>query len=288
MRDRLAIQADHDGAVWIERRRVGTSPRSAWYRHTHDELEANLVVSGHATYVIGEQRIRITRGVLVWLFPQQEHQLHDLSTDYRHTIAVWRQPLVRSVARAFAAPAMAAGNPSGTWARELAGDEVHALEAVLADVAHQAEADLINAGLRYLLLRLWRAFQAASPIAHQHPAVAAAFTALRDDALDAESLARHVGMSADHLRRLVRTTTGTTLVATRQRHQLERFFALYDPHTGMLPTALSAGFGSYAQFSRVFRRLVGCGPRTWQQRLAVGDVDRFPQLIADAPRSRSR
>lgn len=285
MRDHLGIPADRDGAVWVERRPKGKR-KAGWYRHTHDELEANLVVTGHATYVIGEQRIPIARGALVWLFPQQEHQLLDLSADYRHSIVVWRQAAVRGVARTLAAPALMAGDPPGTWARELAADDVHALEAVLADIAQQRSADTVNAGLRYALLRLWQAFHVASPIGIHHPLVAAAFAALRDEALDAEAVAKHVGVSVDHLRRLVRTATGTTLVAARQRHQLERFLALYDPDTDLLSTALSAGFGSYPQFSRVFRRFMGVAPRAWVQALARGKAARFPVLTSDAPQRR--
>ncbi len=278
MRDQLGIPADRDGAVWLGPRPKG--PRKAgWYRHTHDELEANLVVTGHATYVIGNQRIPIARGALVWLFPQQEHQLLDLSADYRHSIVVWRPSAVRDIARTLAAPALMAGDPPGIWARELALGELHALESVLAEIALQRSTDTVNLGLRYVLLRLWRAFHAAAPIAIQHPLVAAAFAALRDEALGADDVAKHVGISADHLRRLVRTSTGTTLVAARQRHQLERFFSLYDPDTDLLSTALSAGFGSYPQFGRVFRRCVGLGPRAWVQALARGKAARYPEVV---------
>ena len=282
MRDRLGIPADRDGAVWVGPRSPGNR-KAGWYRHTHDELEANLVITGHATYVIGDQRIPITRGSLVWLFPQQEHQLLDLSADYRHSIVVWRLSAIRGIARTLAAPELMAGDPPGTWARELAADELHALETVLADIAHQQSTDCVNVGLRYVLLRLWRAFHAAAPIAIHHPLVAAAFAALRDEALSADAVAKHVGVSADHLRRLVRTSTGSTLVAARQRHQLERFFTLYDPDLDLLSTALSAGFGSYPQFSRVFRRFVGSGPRGWAQAVACGKADRFPAFSEDVP-----
>ncbi len=54
------------------------------------------------------------------------------------------------------------------------------------------------------------------------------------------------------------------MVDFRNRIRLGRFFNLYGTgqrHT-MLHAALEAGFGSYPQFHRVFKRELGCSPRS--------------------------
>jgi len=50
--------------------------------------------------------------------------------------------------------------------------------------------------------------------------------------------------------------------ACRNRLRLERFFAEVDQGgNNLLEAALAAGFGSYSQFHRVFRELIGTTPR---------------------------
>lgn len=278
MQDKLGIPLDRQGAVWLNRDRVRTPRKAGWYRHTHAELEAGLVVSGYAVYVIGDTQKRIARGDLVWLFPQQEHQLLDLSADFRHIITVWRKPLVRSQARELAQPLLAAANPPGVWIRQLPSDEVQQLIALLSDVAQQTDSLTINSGLRYVLQRLWNAFQEAPQQAATNPLVSAALAALRDTALPIPELAHQLGVSSDHLRRVVQTATGRTLVAVRQRYALERFFAIYQPDEGLMSAALAAGFGSYPQFHRVFRQLLGVSPQTWLKQVATGQATRHPRV----------
>jgi transcriptional regulator GlxA family with amidase domain len=61
---------------------------------------------------------------------------------------------------------------------------------------------------------------------------------------------------------LFKQQTGIALVDFRNRQRVEKFLALY--RTGqrmtMLEAALEAGFGSYPQFHRVFKRVTGRSP----------------------------
>jgi transcriptional regulator GlxA family with amidase domain len=63
--------------------------------------------------------------------------------------------------------------------------------------------------------------------------------------------------------------TGVTIVEFRNRQRIERFLALYGSghRHDLLSAALAAGFGSYAQFHRVFRRIMGCSPAEYRRRL---------------------
>ncbi|MGH7992300.1 MAG: helix-turn-helix domain-containing protein, partial [Limisphaerales bacterium] len=62
--------------------------------------------------------------------------------------------------------------------------------------------------------------------------------------------------------------TGVALADFRNRQRIERFLQLYG--TGqrltMLNAALAAGFGSYPQFHRVFKRVLGCSPGHYRKR----------------------
>jgi AraC-like DNA-binding protein len=114
----------------------------------------------------------------------------------------------------------------------------------------------------------WKPLLATLPsFAHDSPngLAVAAIQALHEDVtLDGGALAKRVGVSAGKLARDFKTEMGLSLVEYRNRLRLERFLALVDRGGGnLLEAALDAGFGSYAQFHRVFRAMLGTTPREY-------------------------
>jgi AraC-like DNA-binding protein len=82
-----------------------------------------------------------------------------------------------------------------------------------------------------------------------------------DPNLERSELSRRLGVTADRLGRAVKAALGEPLSDYRNRLRLQRYFAVVDPEGGnLLAAALDAGFGSYAQFHRVFRHIFGCSP----------------------------
>jgi len=264
--EQLTLPTGHQGAVWgpnpVRQRRVRP------YTHRHHEVEVNLVIAGNGTYIIGDRRIDIARHSLVWLFPGQDHILVERSVDYRMIIVVWRPELVARVVVGQDRLAHLAEPVPGIFCRTLAGEDARLLTALMGDVIGVEDAALVNQALAYLLPRCWAAHLAAvdSAAVGLHPAIGRVVRLLgeADDERDVPALAAAVGLSPDHLGRLFRRQVGMSLVDYRQRRRLDRFLDLVDRggHT-LLDAAFAAGFGSYAQFHRVFRRCLGQGPRTW-------------------------
>ncbi len=97
------------------------------------------------------------------------------------------------------------------------------------------------------------------------PVVQRVLAAVNQDPLvSARSLAKEMSISAGHVTRLFRTEMGMSLVEYRNRLRIQRFFGLVEKGgDNLLAAALAAGFGSYAQFHRVFRRVVGTTPREY-------------------------
>jgi len=86
----------------------------------------------------------------------------------------------------------------------------------------------------------------------------------RDPVASGEFLAREIGISPGHLARSFKTEMGVSLVEYRNRLRVERFFATVDRGgSNLQEAAQEAGFGSYAQFHRVFRKLLGTTPREY-------------------------
>jgi AraC-like DNA-binding protein len=99
----------------------------------------------------------------------------------------------------------------------------------------------------------------------RHPVVRRTARLLDENpALGGKELASTLDISLSRLARVFKAQMGMSLVEYRNRVRLERFQGLLDAgRDNLLDAALAAGFGSYAQFHRVFRALHGSPPRAY-------------------------
>ncbi len=272
MREHLNIPNALNGYLWRYR-----NPGYSNQQHRHAELELNLVTQGTGTYLLANRRYQIRRGDLVWLFPAQEHVLLELTADFEMWVGVFRRKAIRRVADDPAAKLLLADDSDEACCRRLAMAEHKRLDGALTELAaNEGRAAMFNAGLSYVLLQAWRCFEGAAEIAVKdvHPAVERAARLISDDAeaMSLEAMAERAGLSSGRLSRLFHQQTGMTMVEFRNRQRVSRFLELYG--TGarqtMLNAALDAGFGSYAQFHRVFRSVLGCSPGDYRRRESDG------------------
>jgi AraC-like DNA-binding protein len=89
----------------------------------------------------------------------------------------------------------------------------------------------------------------------------------QNPAVDARVIARQLEVSAGWFARVFKAEMGMSLVEYRNRLKLDRVDALLEQGGKTLfEAARVAGFGSYAQFHRVFRGIRGMTPREFLQR----------------------
>jgi AraC-like DNA-binding protein len=81
-----------------------------------------------------------------------------------------------------------------------------------------------------------------------------------------------VRLSSSHLSRTFKEQTGVSISRFRNEQRLQRFLRIYGRvrRTTALAAALEAGFGSYAQFHRVFREQTGRSPSALRAAAADG------------------
>jgi AraC-like DNA-binding protein len=90
-----------------------------------------------------------------------------------------------------------------------------------------------------------------------------------DPGMCGKEIAARLEVSPGRLARVFKSEMGLSLVEYRNRVRLDHFNSLLEGgHTNLLEAALAAGFGSYAQFHRVFRSLRRMAPREYLQRRA--------------------
>jgi AraC-like DNA-binding protein len=272
----LGVQAGRDGRV-VRHTVGGVRPRA----HRHAELEVNLVVRGTASYLLGERRYALTPGTLTWLFPGQDHVLVDESSDHELWWAAFQPALVARIATARHARPLLEEDPVGRFSRRLDSGRVRRLGALFHDVQDAETVDdvLVNTGLAYLLSFAWRAFLDSDDVVEGidlHPAVETVARMLRADpeAGDLTTLARAARLSPSHLSRIFTEQTGVSISRFRNQQRVRRFLHLYGSgrRTTALAAALEAGFGSYAQFHRVFREQTGRSPSELRTTAADDDV----------------
>ncbi len=268
MRQQLKLPLGLDGHLWHYRHQGRANAM-----HHHAELEFNLVTQGRGLYLLANRKYQVRRGDLLWLFPQQEHVLVEQSSDFEMWIGVAKPTTVRRIATDVSAKVLRQKNPTGEYCRRLPQPEFTLLESLLAKIsATHSQAGLFNAGLAYAFLAAWQNFEQAAdvPVHDVHPAVEKAARHIRDqnNTLGLVKLAQHAGLSPSRLSRLFKQQTGIALVDFRNRQRVEKFLALY--RTGqrmtMLEAALEAGFGSYPQFHRVFKSVLGCSPGAYRRK----------------------
>ena len=269
MQETLSLPTALEGRLWHH-----TYREAVRRPHRHAEVEFNLVTAGTATYLLGERRYDLRPNTLVWLFPGQDHVLLDESPGYAMWIGVFRPGFLRRVCTTPDSAPLLADDPAGRFCRRIGDGHARRLDALLGEVAAAEDApDVHNAGLGYALLSCWAAHRNAEdgpPGADVHPAVERAVRLIRDepDPLTLDEIARRSGLSPSRLSRLFSRQTGVSLVDFRNAQRLERFLRLYGQgrRLTLLEAALEAGFGSYAQFHRVFTQRMAQSPSEYRRR----------------------
>jgi AraC-like DNA-binding protein/quercetin dioxygenase-like cupin family protein len=272
--DVLGVSPDAEGTVF-------TWNAAVWQRpglHRHRELEVNLVRRGTGSYLVSEKRHWLRPGVVIWLFPDQEHVLIESSDDLEMWIGLFRPALVARAAQAPGRAMLAERNPPGQFSRRVdpGSDSGKRLDALFAETsASGRDAETVNAGLAFLLMRAWSTFQEEGEetfLGDVHPAVERAAIMIRDkpELARLDDIAVGTGLSPGRLSRLFKLQLGISPIEYRDRRRVERFLELYGDGARRSVTAAAelAGFGSYAQFLRVFRTLTGNSPRAWTRRAA--------------------
>jgi len=271
-REKLWFPAGIAGRIWPW---TGPSPRGRRL-HRHDELEFNLVTAGRAGYLVEDRYFELSPGLMIWLYPVQEHLLVNESDDFAMWIAVFRPSLLRRVCRGGDHRALRRPRPTHPICRRLSRRSAADLTRLLAGLADlpDEQADRLNAGLGHALLEAWAAFDDAERAAEGtdvHPTVERAARILRDESQPQtiDQLAERVGLSPAHLSRIFQQQTGVSITRFRQRCALARFVDAYGSghRVNLMAAALEAGFGSYAQFHRVFRAHFGYGPAEYRRRV---------------------
>jgi len=217
-------------------------------RHFHEEPEINLVVRGRGVMGIGDQTRSVAAGDVLAFHPGQDHVLLEASDDFDLFVMALRPELAARAEMPVVKSATAF-----RLASDIAGlaDELRGLGDVTDAACHELR-----------LIDLFGKLQPPPAPSHVLSRRALRFQ-VRQPELSGVNLARRLQTTASSVSRHFHDDLGLTLVEHRARMRLVQFIRAVDGGSGFTLAALSAHFGSYAQFHRVFHRTLGCSPREY-------------------------
>jgi len=286
----LKLRRIYDGLLYLAE---STRNLQMLQSHHHIELELNLVMQGTVTYVVSGRRFTFSQRTLLWLFPQQEHQMVDRSNNAQFYVAVFKPSVIRRYCRTSPYEGLKRDNieQDGVLSTVLKPESFDLIRRTMdwlmlgsldSDLLNReagfgpasdfrfehSDPDSLNAGLHFLLLLCWRsqfAGKATRDAISLHPVVQRALKSLSEGHSEQtlEELAKSCGASKSYLSRTFHRQIGVPLNRYRNSLRLSRFFEHYQqPEQKTITQAVySAGFGSYAQFYKVFSQAYGRGPR---------------------------
>lgn len=240
----------------------------------YDALALLVVDEGSCTYLIDDKRVECSKGSMIWGFPDQQRTLYERSPDLSLWVIEFTPEFIKSVCTEEDDAVLCEKHPDRVYYCRMPSAEHRFIRPFLLRLFEREMNegnDYFNAGLHFVLLHCWQVYASIGELSNYdsvHPAVAKVVGLIRDEG-DLESsvaeLADKSGLCTSRLIPLFQEQMGMTITEFRNRQKLERFLDLYH-HNGrfnMLGSALEAGFGSYAQFYRVFKSAMQQSPRDY-------------------------
>ena len=232
-------------------------------------LELWVVVQGRRAVSAGGSVLHVRESMLCWIFAGQQHHTVHSSADLHGWRVVAAAGLVDLVNFAAGGPVLLPDSGADLpLTMRISATDVRWLYERLDELSGlPSESAEFGVGLGYVLLHAWRLRETSQDARPSASAVVLrAVQALKESTGPApwsvRTLARSLDVSAGQLQRRFRAETGQTVTQYRLSVQLARYLDLCDDDHDISITdaAYAAGFGSYAQFHRIFVRHMGVSP----------------------------
>lgn len=269
--------------------------------HQHAELEINVVARGSVTYVVGKSSYTFYQGECLWLFPGQPHRCIDRTADALYYVVSFKPALIARSCRQEDNAILKKSRPAKNAVLHtlLPPAKFNLIRGIMDSLIQvgldsdtlnrevgfglspgfryeHAKPDMLNSGLALILQLAWDCQKASATEQRAtllHPAVLKALDILKKESESEclKKMARECGVSAAYLSRTFKQQIGVPINRYRNTMRLERFWEIRNRaahHMTLSEMVYEAGFGSYAQFSKLYRATVGRCPREINRTLA--------------------
>ncbi|MEY4548461.1 MAG: hypothetical protein RL685_4656 [Pseudomonadota bacterium] len=287
------------GGLWYS-----TSASTRFGQHHHRELELNILVTGAARYGFPHRELRVSAPAALWIPPFVEHELLETSPELSMWVYSFRAPESdvlggpRATLLGSQLPSKLQSELQMQLQSELLSAACQELKAdgprvtgipptVLCQIRERSREGLLrpelaqfNGILAEIFAAAWSArcpLDSSGEPAVSHPAARRAARWLREpgNSCSMAELARGSSLSRERLSRVFAQCFGIGLVQYRNHHRVQQFIHDYGhgSDSNMLRAAFDVGFGSYVQFHRAFKQVVGHPPAHHLALVREGVID---------------
>ena len=256
----IRLPPGHEGRAW----EFSFPWRDMKTPHRHDLYEANLITTGRGAYLIEGRRVELLPGTLIWLRPNQAHQLLKVNHQFSMDIWLFEDSLMRRFLQEN--HPLFQAQTEEIQLTQLSHERSQWLSRLKSSLDSDASPHLVNTVVSFAFLEFIR--EDVTPHCGDRKVSSSLKKALdllhqKDHSLG--SLSLQVDCHPTWLSRQFKNQLGISLTDYRQDLKLQKFIDLRreNPNRTLISVALDAGFGSYAQFHRVFKKSTGKVPRAF-------------------------
>ena len=252
--------------------------------HRHLEREFNLVTSGHGTYLMKGRNCHLEPGTLIWFDPDQDHLLADCSKSFKCWVVVFKKGfgddfLAQLKKRRYRFDREGHLPKLGSKDIEHMENLFRLLGCESDKVSPVAASYLMEKALEFTfkpegeLCKMTEDFLSFELVKRLR----------KDPTIPLGVIAKDLGVSKATLCRTFQREVGLNPSDYRNKIRLFRFLEMRKEsiHSGLLEQALKSGFGSYAQFHRVFRQMFGKSPKDLGEQELELSLSDFTSAVND-------
>lgn len=251
-------------------------------KHVHEKYEIYYLVSGERYYFIKDQVFRIKKGHMVFINQGEMHKTTDADLPDHKRILVYFEKKFVDTLNGSVSSLLDFMSQKKYSVMELSLKDQSYIENIFNEMNEEILKESIGfeVHLQGLLMKLL-VFIARHSEEHnekdyfsncpRHEKIADIVKFINthyNEQLSVGEIAEHFYISQYYLCRTFRETTGYTIVQyinTVRVKEAKKLLGRGNPK--MIQVAEKTGFGSIAQFNRVFRDIVGCSPLTYRKSL---------------------
>jgi AraC-like DNA-binding protein/mannose-6-phosphate isomerase-like protein (cupin superfamily) len=268
--EKLNLDPILEGKVWLMQKK-----HSAIYEpHIHRELEFNLVLSGQAEYIVKGVKFNLSPNTLIWLFPNQKHVLINASENFQMYIAVFKPNFLKQLVGKGADKTLISLDYLENVPKIIKEDEAKSFILNLEEIIKiKNDVAYYNSYLATICLKIWSIFKKTeiNSIPNKFPEMIEKCLHLLQNPqsnFTLEGFSEELGYSPSQISRLFKKHTGLSIVDYRNQKRLDYVaIKMNAEKTTITKAAYEAGFGSYAQFHRIFKLHFGYSPNEFIRKL---------------------
>lgn len=255
--------------------------------HDHDCHQLIYIANGSADFLVGKKHYHATPGSIAIFSRLEQHSVTHTSYDYKRYIIQIRPFTSTEIAHQYKLYSLLFNRPDG-FSNILNLNECHDdIQTILGHMVYEAGGsaalrnDMLNLLLQELLIQIYRQEPLAFSSQHEDrfdivARIQSLFEAEYHKTFNLSQLASDHGLSTSYLSHIFKEISGTSIMGYLQSCRItaaKKYLA--DTTLTINEIVERCGFSDCSNFSRAFKKAVGCSPSQFRQAYSNADAKHY-------------